>query len=290
MQQLIVALIDIVEHLQGLSKPVMIGGGLGLYLKQRDIEGQEKLETLIESELWPPARTTEDIDMFLPTEIVIDAGDMQSVRNTLDELGYEAKVNYFQFVKTTDRGEVKVDLLTGSKGDEDREQLNIKNFRVRPKQKIALHAYLTEEAICINQEPLIVSVEDTRPDSKQSSIDVQVPNAFTYLVMKLHAFQDRVENKEKEMGIHHGLDAYRIVAMLTSEEYEMIKRLMIENRDTDAVQETARIIRGYFKDEKALGALRLREGAKKSGLELELDVVKEFVSILNEFADIAEDK
>lgn len=290
MRQLIAALIDLVEHLQGLSKPVMIGGGLGLYLKQQDLENQGHVETLIDAQLWPPARTTEDIDMFLPTEIVVDAVDMQSVRDALDKLGYEVKENYFQFIKPTDRGEVRVDLLTGSKDEKDRERLSINGFRVRPKQRVALHAYLTNEAISIDQDPLVVRVEDPRSDSGKRLIDVQTPNAFTYLVMKLHAFRDRVENNEKELGIHHGLDAYRVVAMLTRNEYKMVKRLMRENQGTEAVQETAGIIREYFRDTDSLGVLRLREGAKKSGLALGTDAAADFVSILSEFADIAEDQ
>lgn len=290
MQQLITALIDLVEQMQDLSKPVMIGGGLGMYLKQQDLEGQEHVGTLIKADLWPPARTTEDIDMFLPTEIVLCVGDMQSVRDALDGLGYQVKEQNFQFMKSVGHGEVGVDLLTGAKDEEARKQLNINGFRVRPKQKVPLHAYLTNEAICIDQDPLVLSIEDPRPGNEKRSIEVRVPNAFTYLIMKLHAFRDRVESEQKEMGIHHSLDAYRIVAMLTREEYAMVKRLLIENRDTDAVQATARIIRQHFGDEHALGVLRLREGAKKSGVELGADAVSEFVSILDEFAGIAEGK
>lgn len=290
MQQLITAFIDLVEQLQDLSKPVMIGGGLGLYLKQQDRERQHELKTLIDVDLWPQARTTEDIDMFLPTEIVVHAGDMQAVRDTLDGLGYQVKVHNFQFTKSVGHGEVGVDLLTGAKDEEARKQLNINGFRVRPKQKVPLHAYLTNEAICIDQDPLILSIEDPRPGEKKRSIKVHIPNAFTYLVMKLHAFRDRVESEQKEMGIHHALDAYRIVAMLTRQEYKMVTRLTRENRDTDAVQETASIIRQHFKDQNSLGVLRLREGSKKSGLELEQDAMSEFVSVLNEFAGIAEGK
>ena len=60
MDLLTTALIDLATRLKGAVEPLTLGGGFGLYLKQRHLEPQEHLRTLISGELWPPARASGD--------------------------------------------------------------------------------------------------------------------------------------------------------------------------------------------------------------------------------------
>ena len=76
----------------------------GLYLKQRHMEEEQPpIETLIPGELWPPARATQDVDLLLPTEVIVSLEYMRSIRAALDRLGYKPDVEFFQFSANTKR-------------------------------------------------------------------------------------------------------------------------------------------------------------------------------------------
>ena len=92
MDILVTALLDLAHELPALPKPLLVGGGFGLYLKQRHLEETEGLDTLIAGERWPPARATEDVDLLLPTEVIISVAHMQAIRTALDTLGYRPDV------------------------------------------------------------------------------------------------------------------------------------------------------------------------------------------------------
>lgn len=60
MDVLVTALLDLAAELPGLPQPMLVGGGFGLYLKQRHLEEQDRTDTLIPGERWAPARATEE--------------------------------------------------------------------------------------------------------------------------------------------------------------------------------------------------------------------------------------
>jgi hypothetical protein len=71
----------------GGNADLLVGGGFGLYLKQLHLERSDE-KTLLPRSRWPRARTTQDIDLFLRAEIIIDAGRMASYRQAIDQLGF----------------------------------------------------------------------------------------------------------------------------------------------------------------------------------------------------------
>jgi len=140
MDKLTTCLLDLASKLKGVVEPLTLGGGFGLYLKQRHLESQKDLRTLIPGELWPPARATEDIDLLLSTEVVVGVYEMRSMRQALDDLGFAPSVEFMQFEKQTPQGRVKVDLLTGPITPAERmAEARIKPPRVRPRQEVELH-------------------------------------------------------------------------------------------------------------------------------------------------------
>ena len=59
MDILVTALLDLSAELPELPTPMLIGGGFGLYLKQRSLEKDEtSARTIFPGESWAPARTT----------------------------------------------------------------------------------------------------------------------------------------------------------------------------------------------------------------------------------------
>ena len=77
--------------------------------------------------------------------------------------------------------------------------------------------------------------------------------------MKLFAFRDRKKDEDKNLGRHHALDLYTIVAMQVESEYQESLRLGTVY-DTDShVQAAREIIRNDFAEPTSIGVIRLRE-------------------------------
>lgn len=266
MDPLVTALLDLAGELPEFPQPILVGGGFGLYLRQRHLEDDVEQQTVIPGALWPAARATEDIDLFLPTELVISADHMRSIRDALDRLGYEPEVKHFQFVKRTPRGPVRIDLLTCDVPEHQSEMVKIKSMRVRPTGDVQLHAYLTREALELGLSPSEFVLRGTRSDGSSGELKVSVPNAFTYLLMKLHAFRDRVDDERKNLAAHHALDLYRIVAMMTRDDYDLVRGLAKRHANSVAVRAAREIVADQFGDNRSVGMLRLLAGAAAAGL------------------------
>lgn len=239
----------------GESGPLIIAGGYGLYLKQRSIL-QSGVRTLLRPELLPDNRTTNDIDLVLRAEVVINAKRMRLVRTALDGLGFAAVSGseYLQFAKPVEpAGSIKIDLLVGPLGDLfDPISVKRDERRVRPKAFGGLHAHPLDEAVAVEQHTFAVSLGDT-------GVFVCVPQPFTYLLMKLLAFRDRCFDERKDMARHHALDIYRIIAMITAEEDSVVRSLARKHLDHPKVVEARRVAGEHFAATDSLGILRLRE-------------------------------
>ena len=283
MSALVTALLDLQHQLRDLPRPLLIGGGFGLYLRQRHLEDVDPERTLVPSELWPPARTTEDVDLFLPTEIVVSTDHMRSIRKALDHLGYESTVRHFQFVKHTPVGPVRIDLLTCDIPTELTNLVRMRSMRVRPTGDVPLHAYLTREALELERSPRRFLLRGTRSDGTADEVRIHVPNSFTYLLMKLHAFRDRMNDSRKSLAAHHALDLYRIVAMMTRDEYDLVLELLRRHADSPAVLSATRIVSEQFNDRRAMGMIRLETGARDAGMPRSNIRGNEFRDILREF-------
>lgn len=282
MEILVTSLLDLAHELPDLPKPLLVGGGFGLYLKQRHLEDQPDVRTVISGELWPPARATEDIDLLLPTEVIVSLRHMQSIRAALERLGYLPSVEFFHFIKETPKGRVKVDFLTCDIPFAQRSKVKISLPRVRPVGEVELHAYLTREALALELHPFELTLRGTMSSGAPVELVIAIPNSFTYLLMELHAFHDRIHDERKNLASHHALDIYRIVAMLTRDEYDMVRSLSKTHADAEPVATAAEIVQEHFADVGDLGILRLLSGMGQSGLRASDVRLDEFVEVLAE--------
>ena len=151
----------------GECGPLIVAGGYGLYLKQRSIL-QMGLRTLLRPELLPDNRTTNDIDLFLRAEVVVNAKRMKLVRDALDGLGFTAVPGseYLQFAKRVEpAGSIKIDLLVGPLGGLfDANSVKRDERRVRPKAFAGLHAHPLDEAVAVEARR-VVGQHFAAPDS-----------------------------------------------------------------------------------------------------------------------------
>src|SRR5260370_21895609 len=125
-------------------------------------------------------------------------------------------------------------------------------------------------------------------------------------MMKLHAFDDRKDDADKDLGRHHALDLYTIVGMMTEKEYERAKELGAANATDENVRRARAIVRdcfpgkpigpgipgapwtlrsierGHYSQATAVGILRIREHM----LFREEFLLEEFRSVLEEILGI----
>jgi hypothetical protein len=261
MDPLFSSLLELLRQLDACGIPLTIGGGFGLYLKRLYLErtGERTLFSAL-----PAVRSTNDIDMFLHADVLADFARTKLVADAINRLGYtpveEAK--FLQWKRSVviagTAKEVKIDVLVGPFGPY-RDRLKVSSARARPKGKIEFHAHPVEEALHLEDQPIGVPVDGLTPDGRSYRGTVFVPEAFPYLMMKLHAFSDRKGDVNKDLGRHHALDVYTIVGMMTEGEFERAKTLSEEDRNDPQVQRARAIVGEDFSSLTAPGLLRLRE-------------------------------
>jgi len=238
----------------------MIGGGYGLFLKQQYLSEHPEIKTLFHPDQLPIARTTEDIDLILRAEVVTDSASMGEIRKAFDALGFVVveTAKYTQFVRKVDRGQVKIDLLAAPLGQYESRVRKDKR-RVKPKPSVNLHASRMNEAVAVERDPIALPLSGTLASGETHQTTVHVPQAFSYLLMKLHAFSDRKDDANKDMGRHHALDVYRIVGLMTKDEDELVTCLSAEFQADPYVRSAAEIVARDFKAPEGIGRLRIRE-------------------------------
>jgi hypothetical protein len=260
---LIITLIDLVRAIGRPDFKLILGGGFGLYLKQLHLQRQPDLRTLLPGDLWPYPRATEDLDVFLPTEVVVSLKEMQTLRAALDRLDFKPveEAKFLHFVKPWGTGgRVKIDMLTGPISDDAmKAKVQISRPRVRPRGKLELHAYLTEEALDIESSLLSLPVEGIGSDGRADRVVVYIPQPFTFLLMKLHAFGDRMEDADADLGRHHALDIYRVVAMLTEADYALVRQGVQKHTASNPVLRVREIVSMHFSSPTSLGVIRMKE-------------------------------
>ncbi len=261
MNPLIATVLELDSALGG-GADLLLGGGLGLYLKQEHMR-TTGTRTLLPLDRLPPARTTQDIDLFLRAEVIASKDAVARYRWALDKLGFVAVAGaeWLKFKRDIDGTEVLLDVMVGPLG-KHANNVRVRESRVRPRGlggRHGLHAFATEEALGIESGPLRMMLHGTGHSDGFASCEVLIPRAFPYALMKLGALRDRIDDESKQEGRHHAMDLYRIVGMLTEEETEVSSRLAREHAGHSEVVEAQRTIATLFAPKHGLGRIRLLE-------------------------------
>lgn len=245
---------------------LILGGGYGLVLKTEYIR---QTNAVTRFEEIPQARSTNDLDLFLSAEIITSAEKIEKIRDALEKLKFEPVAPFFQFhLPVTVEGlqqSVKIDLLAAPpETDEQRRLVKINKPRIRPKNAKNIHGYLTEEALTIEDNLLPINISD----EGDAALEIYLPHPFSYLVMKLFALRDRLEDEEKDFGAYHAFDIYRIIAMMTEKEWNEAINLRENYRNAPKIIEAAEIVGELFVNVESMGVLRVRQHARAVGFEI----------------------
>ena len=228
------ALIELLHEVRNADIKPIIGGGFGIYLKVEHVR-RSGVRTLFRG--WPEPRSTNDLDLFLRPELLIHSGKLKPLAAALARLGYQAVVGAenYQFVKSgpdgIGAGSIKIDILTGPQICFRGTEVKTDDRRVRPRPSIGLHANPVDEAPTLEEELLIKTLDGNLSSGTTGQVKVFLPHPFTFLMMKLFAFRDRLNDADKDFGRYHALDMYTILATTTETEWN--KALELRDRFQD---------------------------------------------------------
>lgn len=272
---LVTHLLDLLRQLEGSGVEPTLAGGFGLFLRREWIT-ETRADTLIQP--IPEVRSTEDFDLLLSLEVLANNAKAQMLRDTIEALGYRVfrDARYFQFAKArTSWGtawEVKIDLLAPQPEPDD-PILKVNRPRVtQRKGNSPLHAYITPEAIAVEERRMEVFLEGTCTNDEFYCGKVWLPNALTLYIMKLHAFRDQEEGTRREPNLDyarkHAADLYTLTALLRQQDYDDALVIAHQFRNHPALLEACQIVDQYFGNENFIGTLRVREQPNFSAANL----------------------
>ncbi len=248
------------EKLQAYNIKLIIGGGYGLYLRTESLR-KNNPRTFFNN--IPIARSTEDLDIFLSIHLITSLEKMRTIRTVLNEMGYEPKpdAKFYQFWKQVDlQGQsrrLKLDFLSPAILGKESSLVVQRNRRIRPRatpntllaKNEQMHARITEEATSLEDYLDLLYIDDRNY--------VYIPHPFTYMILKLFAIKDHIEQPEtKGKAPHHSFDLYRTVAMLTELEEQQATSLV--DKYPNLSDQARNIIGVYFNNLDSLGTLSLR--------------------------------
>lgn len=275
-------LLDLLYELRDADLPLLLGGGYGLYWKQEEAL-RSGARLLLEAV--PPARATNDLDVFLYTDVLADSGRLRPLGEALDRLGFTVvpSAQRYQFARKFPLGgrswDIKVDLLARPPDRALFPHVKVDARRVKPHPSVGVHAHRTDEAIAIEDAARPLSLTGLRTTGEIWTGVVYLPSTYSLLMMKLFALGDQVENSARGFGRKHAIDLYTLVAILTEPEYKTTRILSQRYRASREGVVAARLVSSLFGNPNAQGALRVREyGTLPSSADMD-----EFLALLHEF-------
>jgi hypothetical protein len=281
MPDLQTALLDLLHEVQGTDIKLIIGGGFGIHLKTDHVR-QLGVRTLLRE--WPETRSTNDLDLYLRPELLIQSAKLKPLAEAISRLGYQVipGAEKYQFAKPGPRGDqagsVKIDILTGPQSRFQGTRVKTDARRVRPNPSVGIHAHPLNEVPTLEEGLLQKTLEGRLSSGDHGQAEIFLPHPYTFLMMKLFAFKDRLNDVDKEFGRYHALDLYTILATTMEMEWKYALELRNRRGDEPYIMEAGRLVSEHFSALDRLGMIRLRESRY---YRPELQLV-EFMSALKE--------
>ncbi len=275
------ALLDLLYRVQNTEIKLIIGGGFGIYLKTFHVH-RLGVRSLLQK--WPEPRSTNDIDLFLRPELLIEPAQLKPLAEALGQLGYQVVpgAEKYQFVKPgpggTKAGSIKIDMLTGPQSRFEGTPVRVDDRRARPRPSVGIHAHPVDEAPTLEKGLLPIQLNGKLSSGESWQDGVFLPHPYTFLMMKLYAFSDRLDDDAKEFGRYHALDMYAVLATTMENEWNKAIQFRDQYADEPYVIKAGSLISRYFSALDRLGMIRLRESHYYRP-ELQLN---EFMSALQE--------
>lgn len=226
-------------------KPI-ICGGLGIYLCFHKRE--DKAQSMI--------RATNDIDLMVTKTQLTEIARAKAIAEILTgKLDYVVREDckHFRFTKTPNQ---QLDILA-----QPMEGFKVQGDRVKFVRS-KLHGCLTNEALFVDEGLRTIKLLDVFATSvRNDSVEVQVPSPTNLLILKLCAFDDRVQGarEDTERAQTHAFDIYVITMLTTRDDYLEGQEFLARHSHSEEIQRVISIVRGKFSSADKLGWQRVLE-------------------------------
>jgi hypothetical protein len=91
-------------------------------------------------------------------------------------------------------GSIKIDILTGPEKAFDGSNVQVDDRRARPNPSVGIHAHPVNESPTLEEGLLSIPIEGTISSGESWRGEVFLPHPYTFLMMKLFAFRDRLQD------------------------------------------------------------------------------------------------
>ncbi|MEG2236818.1 MAG: hypothetical protein RRY13_04090 [Akkermansia sp.] len=218
--------------LQQLDPDVQIIGGYGLLLKQNWLLHQEKtIPHFIPMVSWTGEsipRTTKDMDMGISPSLIANKEQQQKIHELLTQHGYKPDEKKMKWGWSEGNG-IVLEFHSFPSSDDQNNQLHTDRYRIKNKTSLGfgIHGRVNPELIGFHHH---LSFE-------YDGLRLTIPNVLTAIMMKLVAFKERlhsykespvVTNRNLIQAEKHARDAFRIVAMETEADMQMLPAVLQE--------------------------------------------------------------
>ncbi len=228
-------LVELASRLNAIGIKPVICGGLGVYLRFRDAEGEAK----------GMIRATNDIDLMLTKRDILEEAKRNAIAEIIcGELGYSVCNDklHFGFIKSSNQG---LDVLAPPV-----DELPIDNYRVKI-VKSRLHGHITPEARFIEEDLDTIQVAaDSFEGQRELVAEVQVPSATNLLILKLCAFSDRAggARKDTERAQTHAVDIYITTMLAERKDFQQGLKFLSRHGDSTEIKKALSIVENDFSD------------------------------------------
>jgi hypothetical protein len=178
---------------------------------------------------------------------------------------------------------VKIDLLAAPVSGDKKATVRQDRRRIRPRAGEGLHAHTTPEALTVEDLAQPVDLGGNEPSV------VYLPHPFSYLLLKLFALRDRIDDEAKGRGAYHAFDIYRTVAMMTSGEWEESVQMQARYATTEPVAEAGWLVKELFSSPESPGTVRLREHARAVGEQIPPENLRAMIDDLHELLPVPQE-
>ncbi len=269
-------LIFLAKEFEKENLPLIIGGGLSLFIRT----GLLKKSTSQRYPIQTNQRSTKDIDIFLNSEIIVNSSDVEKIKNIINKLGYTPKTKYFQFEKN--KG-VLVDILSAPPNKNDADKVIIKKPRIKPQGITEFHAFLVEEAKFIDIG--LINVSDYF--AAQEVKNLFILSSYNFILLKLFAFNDRINDETVDFGRHHAFDIFATILNMDENDWNNATKQLNDMKSTDLLNRLQTIINNHFSSTSDLGILRLKETILYQNRKTDFDnYLNDFINDLKDLFEL----
>ena len=277
------SLIELAKELEKTDVPLIVGGGLSLYLRTTLFNKKYSLR-------YPKRilqRSTKDIDIFLSSDLIIDSAKIELIRDSLKKLNYKPLTKFFQFSKNIapDRN-IVIDILSAPPSKENMDKIKFNGVRIKPVGIEEFHARLVKEAKDINLGS--IPLNDFSNLKKNVNIsNLFIPSSFNYIILKLHAFNDRLNDSSVDYGQHHAYDIFATVTDMDEGDWKNAEHHFNFAKDSEYIKSAQNIISNNFSRKDNMGIIRLQESKLYQRFKSEFDsYIMDFIGDLKTIFDI----